>query len=130
VVVAAISRWSPLFDLVARKATGLFDLNTWWAEIELAGGQRAGTAPAFTTAYFHRARDLRDEMSSSGLIDVHVLGVEGIGGLLDREAERMADPEQAQLLLRAAGITEDEAELAGLSNHLLGIGREPESPDL
>lgn len=123
VIAAAISHWAGLFDLVDRGALDADQLRRWWSLVEETGGQRASDSPWFTTAYFHRTSELRQEFADAGLTDVQVVGVEGIGGLLPDQTERMADPGQREVLLEAAAITEGESELAGLSPHLLAVGR-------
>ena len=124
VACAAITPWAGLFDLVRRVAVSREDLDRWWAEVEATGSQRQPTT-GFTTAHFHRTAELRDEMTAAGLVGIEVLGVEGIGAVLGDEPARMADPLQHELLVRAAEITESEPDLAGLSAHLLAVGRVP-----
>jgi hypothetical protein len=52
-----------------------------------------------------------------------VLGLEGPGWILPDFDERWADSRKRQDLLRVARALESEASIAGLSAHLLAVGR-------
>ena len=76
----------------------------------------------FTTAFFHRPDDLRDEMVEAGFHRVSVLAVEGIGWA-DRDLERrLDDPSRLHLLLDLLARLESEQTILGASPHLLAIG--------
>ena len=77
----------------------------------------------FTTAYFHRPEDLRQEMLTAEFDDVKVLGVEGAGWMVADFDARWADPVMREDLLATARAFESEPSMLGVSAHLLGIGR-------
>lgn len=77
----------------------------------------------FTTAYFHRADDLAQEMTAAGLTDVRVLGVEGPSvPALDNASTESADTVFASAVLCAELVEADPA-LLSASPHFLGLGR-------
>jgi SAM-dependent methyltransferase len=125
VLAAAINRWAGLLDVVVHEYDHVAPdaLLAYVEGFATTGCQRAGETPGFTTAYFHRAAELRAELEQSGLDGVQVLGIEGPGGWVTDAIDRLADPRRRELLLRAAELVEGDPELAGLSPHLLGIGR-------
>ena len=75
----------------------------------------------FTDAYFHRPSDLKKEIESIGFKDVQVLPVEGIGALVTKFDEIWKNEELKDYLLRVIQMTEREAEIIGISPHLLGV---------
>jgi len=123
--VAAISRYaSALHGL----ASGL-SRDPAFARIrdrDLRDGQHrndSGNIDYFTTAYFHRPEDLREEMLAAGFDEVSVLGVEGAGWMVADFDERWADPVMREDLLVTARAFESEPSMLGVSAHLLGIGQ-------
>jgi ubiquinone/menaquinone biosynthesis C-methylase UbiE len=125
VIVAAISRFASTIDGLARRLT----TDPRFVEMrnrDLIDGQHRNVTDRidyFTTAYFHRPDDLRDEMQSAGLGDVAVLGIEGPGAVVSRFEEHWSDPGLRQDLLDVARRLESEPSIVGASPHLLGIGR-------
>jgi SAM-dependent methyltransferase len=123
-VVAAISRYAALLDLLLR-------LDVLHEPDVLPVAERAARTGIladsrerlFTMAYFHRAGELADEISEARFVDVRVLPVEGPGGFLPDFAERWADPARREAIMAAARIIEDDPELVGLGGHLLAIAR-------
>lgn len=85
------------------------------------------TAPGFNTAYFRRPAELVEELCEAGLAEAQVPGIEGIGGWLPAQPERIANPDRHALSLMVAALTESELELAGPSGHLPGVGRKGRS---
>jgi ubiquinone/menaquinone biosynthesis C-methylase UbiE len=127
VAVAAISRYaSALHGL----ASGL-SRDPAFARIrdrDLRDGQHrndSGNIDYFTTAYFHRPDDLRQEMIAAGFDEVNILGVEGAGWLFADFDARWTDPVMRDELLTTARAFESEPSMLGVSAHLLGIGRKP-----
>ncbi|MDJ0954913.1 MAG: methyltransferase domain-containing protein [Acidimicrobiia bacterium] len=84
-----------------------------------------GNPGYFTTAFFHRPADLRDEFLAAGLTDVEVIGVEGIGWAAIDIDERMADEAKRASLLELLERLETEESILGASPHLLAVGRIP-----
>ncbi|HZR23764.1 MAG TPA: methyltransferase domain-containing protein [Vicinamibacterales bacterium] len=77
----------------------------------------------FTTAFFHRPDDLRDEVSAAGFADVRVLGVEGPGWVMPDFSDRWNDHALRSDIVHVARAVESEPSIVGASAHLLAIGR-------
>jgi SAM-dependent methyltransferase len=125
IVVAAISRYASTIDGLAcdRARDPRF---VEMRNRDLLDGQHRNTAGVleyFTTAYFHRPEDLREEMEGAGLEHVSVLGVEGPGAVLRDFMDRWADQSAREDLVDIARRLESEPSILGVSPHLLGIGR-------
>jgi hypothetical protein len=73
--------------------------------------------------YFHRPEDLRQELEEAGFDDVRVFGVEGPGWMMAEFETRWADPAERTDILAVARALESKPSIAGVSAHLLGIGR-------
>lgn len=74
----------------------------------------------FTTAYFHRPDELRDEALTAGLVDVALFAVEGPGWIVE-------DVTDLDSQLFAARAVETEPALLGASSHIMMIGYRPTS---
>jgi SAM-dependent methyltransferase len=123
IAAAAISRYASLLDGLLRGFWNDPDFRGILAQ-DLASGQHRNETSRldfFTTAFFHRPQELRDELLEAGFLSVQILPVEGPGWLAKGIASLGADPELLALLRRLEG---DESLLV-LSAHLLGIGRAP-----
>jgi len=126
-VVAAISRYASALDGLTRKLS----LDPRFVRIrdrDLADGQHRNDTDNldyFTTAYFHRPDDLRSELEGAGFRDVTVLGVEGPAWMLHDFEARWQDAALRKDILDVARALESEPSIAGISAHLLGIGRKP-----
>jgi hypothetical protein len=77
----------------------------------------------FTTAFFHRPDELRDEVRAGGLVVDALYGVEGPGWILPDFTERWNQSEGRATLLRLARILESEPAMLGSSAHLLVAAR-------
>jgi 2-polyprenyl-3-methyl-5-hydroxy-6-metoxy-1,4-benzoquinol methylase len=121
---AAISRFASLLDGLL---SGHLRDPEGWAVVQrdLADGQHRSPAerPAlFTTAYFHRPEELREEVVEAGLELEAVFGVEGPGWL---RAEQLDDELVRDDVLRVARAVEQEWTVIGTSAHLLAVARKP-----
>jgi SAM-dependent methyltransferase len=127
VAVAAISRFASLFDGLAREF--LFDPEFRAVALrDLADGRHENPQQRphwFTTAYFHRASDLRADAEESGLRVDDVFGVEGLAGWLPQLASRWESKEDRHTMIEAARVVETEPSLQGLSAHLLLVAHAP-----
>lgn len=87
------------------------------------GRHRNPTAdPAyFTTAYFHRPKDLAVECAEAGLTHKATLAVEGPAWLLPDLDARLADSRRRAALLDALASLESEVTLLGASAHLIVV---------
>jgi ubiquinone/menaquinone biosynthesis C-methylase UbiE len=124
-VAAGISRWASALDGLARD---LFRDAAFARIVEhdLRDGQHrnpTGRLDYFTTAYFHRPEELREELLAAGLRVEGLYGVEGPGWILPDLADRWTDAERRDALLRVARLLEAEPSVLGCSAHLLAVGR-------
>jgi ubiquinone/menaquinone biosynthesis C-methylase UbiE len=88
------------------------------------GASQSDREPAyFTTAYFHRPEELKEECLAVGLKHEATLGVEGPGWLLPELDARLADQRRRAALLDALASLEGEPALLGASAHLLAVAR-------
>jgi len=125
VAVAAISRYASALDGLAR-ALGADEAFVRIRDRDLRDGQHrndSGRPDYFTTAYFHRPDDLREELEAAGFEDVGVYGVEGPGWMVADFERRWQDPVLRRDFLQVAAALEREPSVIGASAHLLGIGR-------
>src|SRR5262245_16340360 len=121
---AAISRCASALDGVARD---LFADPAFAAIVrqDLERGQHRNETDNwdyFTTAYFHRPEELRDEVASAGFTCQGVFGLEGPGWILSDFDQRWADSRKREDLLRVARALEREGSVIGMSAHLLAVG--------
>jgi SAM-dependent methyltransferase len=124
VFAAAISRFASLLSGLSERLLGD---PAFAAMVERAlhdGQHRNPTADPryFTTAFFHRPEELRDEVSEAGLDVEALLAVEGPGWLAAGFDALWDDPAQRKTLLRLLRQVEGEPELMGASAHLIAVG--------
>jgi SAM-dependent methyltransferase len=122
---AAICRFASLLDSVVR---GYSDDPQFVPILErdLTDGQHrnpTGEPNFFTTAFFHRPEGLREEVVEAGYSVIELVGIEGPAWLACDFEARWADPIRRERLLTWTRKVEHEAELSGLSPHLLIVGR-------
>lgn len=125
VIVGAISRYASTMAAFARHAA-LDPAFTRIRNQDLIDGQHrndTGRLSYFTTAYFHRPEDVRQELEAAGFRDCAVLGVEGPGWILGDFEERWDEPALRDNLMDVARALEAEPSMLGASAHLLGLGR-------
>jgi SAM-dependent methyltransferase len=119
VIAVGISRFASLIDGLKRRNLddGVFRPIV---ERDLDSGQHRNphvqTRPEFfTTAYFHRPEELRDEAVSAGLVDVSLFAVEGPSWIVE-------DPADLDNQLFVARAVESEPALMGATSHIMMIG--------
>ncbi len=125
VLAAAISRFASTLDGLR---LGLFDDPAFAAVAgrDLRDGQHrnpTGDPRYFTTAYFHRPEELKEEAEEAGLRHEATLGVEGPGWLLQDFDRWWDDQRRRERLLAVARALEAEPSLLGVSAHLLAVAR-------
>lgn len=121
-LAAGISRFAGLLDLLVAERLHEPDVRPLVAAA-IESGAFVGTADGlFTTAYFHRPRELRAEVEEAGFMSVEVLSIEGPGFLVADFERRWADPAQRDTMLWAARVVESEPEMLAASSHLLAVG--------
>jgi SAM-dependent methyltransferase len=126
-VVAAVSRYASALDGLSR-GLAVDPEFVRMRDRDLQDGQHrnvAGRIDYFTTAYFHRPEDLRQEVEAAGFVDVEVLGVEGPGWMLPDFDTRWADAALRADMLNVARAVEAEPSIVGASAHLLSVGSKP-----
>lgn len=125
--VSAISRWASALNGLAQDHFAEADHAAIVAEALRNGQHRNPTrrVGAFTTAYFHRPDELRDELTRAGLEVAAVYAIEGLGGFLADFDRRWADRRQRDNMLRVAEQLESEPSLLGATPHLLAVGHKP-----
>jgi SAM-dependent methyltransferase len=122
IAAAAISRHAGLLDLGAHGLLDDFSLPLVRETMETG---LHDPRLAFTTAYFHTAQELADELAAAGLRDVDVLGVEGPAGpALDAHGIERIE-EFLPSAIEAARVVERDPAVIAASAHLLAFGRVP-----
>jgi SAM-dependent methyltransferase len=124
VVVAAVSRWASALDGLAR-GLAVDPAFVRMRDRDLVDGQHRNDSQRidfFTTAYFHRPDELRNELAEAGFAEARVLGIEGPAWMLADFDARWADPVLRADMLTVARALETEPSMLGVSAHLLGVG--------
>jgi hypothetical protein len=83
-------------------------------------GERSGW---FTTAYFHRPAQLREEAEEAGLLVDGLFGIEGPAWTIPDLGAWLENPARRAKLFAALRRVETEPDLLGASAHLLLVGR-------
>ena len=125
VVVAAVSRWASALDGLAR-GLAVDPAFVRMRDRDLVDGQHRNDSQRidfFTTAYFHRPDELRDELTDAGFAHVRVLGVEGPAWMLADFDARWADSVLRADMMTVARAVEAETSMLGVNAHLLGVGQ-------
>jgi SAM-dependent methyltransferase len=127
-VAAGISRWASALDGLAREVLRDREFGRI-VERDLIDGHHVNPTDRldyFTTAYFHRPDELRQEVVEAGFEIAGFYGVEGPGWILPDGDDRWEDPERREMLLQVARALESEPSVIGCSAHLIVVGRKPE----
>ena len=125
--VAAISRFASALDGLTR-ALAVDPTFVLMRDRDLVDGQHrndSGRGDYFTTAYFHRPDDLRDELADGGFLDPRVVGVEGPAWMVADFEARWAAPVLRGDMMAMGRALEAEPSVLGVSAHLLGVARRP-----
>jgi len=124
-IAAGISRWASALDGLSRELLS-DDAFERIVERDLIDGQHRNPTNQlgyFTTAYFHRPDELRDEVAAAGFEIEGLYGIEGPGWILPDLIDRWNDPVRREILLKVARALESEPAVTGVSAHLLVVGR-------
>jgi ubiquinone/menaquinone biosynthesis C-methylase UbiE len=125
VVASVISRFASLLDGFVR---GLI-VDPMFEQIvrqDLKNGQHrnsSGHPDYFTSAKFHKASELADEMTEAGFADPLILGIEGFGSVIPI-LEDLGEADFVKLL-EFLELVESEPEMIGVSSHLMGVSTKP-----
>jgi SAM-dependent methyltransferase len=122
---AAISRFASLLDSLVR---GFIDDPRFVPVLErdLKDGQHrnpTGDPNFFTTAFFHRPEELKEEVNEAGFLVIELAVIEGVAWLARDFEARWSDPVRRDQLLALCRAVEREPALLGLSPHLLIAAR-------
>ena len=122
--VAAISRWTARLhaEVVERMYRELGVLRGELQRLERTG-RMPPLRPQGFAGYCHRPLQLRREIADGGLEVVDLQSLEGIAFALSDLEERLASPEDRDVVLRAARDLARVPELLGLGPHLLATVR-------
>ncbi|MEQ1933822.1 MAG: methyltransferase domain-containing protein, partial [Fimbriimonadaceae bacterium] len=123
VFAAAISRFASLVDGFFRGLIADPDFEEIVRQ-DLKDGQHRNPnnhPDYFTTAKFHTAAELLEEMIEAGFAEPKVVGLEGFGSVLSN-LDRLDERELARLM-EFLELVEAEPEMMGVSSHLMGIGK-------
>ena len=83
--------------------------------------QNADGTSSFTTAYFHRPEEIRQEIDEVGLQFEEVLAVEGPGWGCEDLDSWLDDDSAREYLLRVLRRLESEPSLIGASPHMIAV---------
>jgi ubiquinone/menaquinone biosynthesis C-methylase UbiE len=123
---AGISRFASLVDGLRTGSAVLDPLYTAIVDQDLHDGQHrneTGSINYFTTSYFHRPEELREEVTEAGLAGSELFAVEGPAFSMPDFAARWKRPAARETLLRLLRKVEKEPALMGVSPHLLVTAR-------
>jgi ubiquinone/menaquinone biosynthesis C-methylase UbiE len=122
---AGISRFASALDGLVRDLFRDPDFGSI-VERDLKSGQHRNPTHRldyFTTAYFHRPEELREELGAAGFAVEGLYGLEGPGWMLQDFDQRWSDSRTRADVMRVARALESEPSLLGLSAHLLAVVR-------
>jgi ubiquinone/menaquinone biosynthesis C-methylase UbiE len=77
----------------------------------------------FTTAFFHRPKQLRDELEEAGFAYIKTFAVEGMIWLDKNYFETRGDEQKKAAMMELLKLTESDPELLALSPHMMIAGR-------
>lgn len=123
VIAAAISRYASLFEGYFRNLVDDPEFTVAMKD-DLHTGRHLnpdGIVERFTTSYFHTRDELLDELSDAGLTQASVLPIEGMLNWAPGIADRLADPDQRELILALLAEIETDPALGAASSHLLAV---------
>lgn len=118
-----ISRWASLLDGYFRD----FVQDPKFVEImnkDLIDGQHrnpTNNPEYWTTAFFHRPKDLKQEIIESGLKFEKLLAIDSFGWLIPDLGNKFKDPKYRDLLLKSIRSIEDNPSIIGVSAHIMGV---------
>jgi hypothetical protein len=124
-LAAGISRFASLLDGASRELLSDQEFEQI-VEKDLSDGRHrnpTGNLNYFTTAYFHRPDELRDEVSAAGFVVRGFYGIEGPAWILGDFADRWQDEKKREAMIGVARVLESETSVIGCSAHLLAVGQ-------
>ncbi len=77
----------------------------------------------FTTSYFHHPDELRQDVLDAGFKLEALVGIEGVGWLLQNFDSMWDDPVKREWILQVVRKLESEPTLLGASSHMMAVAR-------
>ena len=77
----------------------------------------------FTTAYFHKPEELRNELEASGFEDVALRAIEGPWSCIPDFEQKWKDAAFRELLLETIDLMAADPSVLGFGGHIMAIGR-------
>ena len=122
-MATAINRFASLVDGLTN---GYIDDPSFMTILygDISKGQHlpeSNTPGYFTTAFFHRAGELEEEVAEAGLRQKGLFSVQGPGEYAKDLGSRMSDPVRRKQLLDLIRLVEQERTLMGMASHLVVV---------
>jgi 2-polyprenyl-3-methyl-5-hydroxy-6-metoxy-1,4-benzoquinol methylase len=119
---AAISRYASMIDGLRKE----YCFEKYYLEMldetfKTGKNISKGKRDHFTTAYFHKPDELKEELEESGFKLLHILAIEGVAWTLPNLDKYLADNTNKKNLLELIQKTESEPSLLGYSPHLMVV---------
>jgi ubiquinone/menaquinone biosynthesis C-methylase UbiE len=119
----AVSRYASMFDGYFRNLIS----DSRFIEImnrDLKDGQHRNKTENllyWTTAYFHKPDELKEEVIQSGLRLQDIFAIDSFGWLVPDFQEKWQNKDYQDLLLRTIRVVEKDVSLMGISAHIMGV---------
>ena len=119
---AAISRYASMIDGLRKE----YCFEKYYLEMldetfKTGKNINKGKKDHFTTAYFHKPDELKEELKESGFKIKQVLAVEGVAWTLPNLDKYLNDDKNKNILLELLRKTESEPSLLGYSPHIMAV---------
>ena len=124
-ICAVISRYASLFDGFSRDLI----LDDRFEQIliqDLKTGEHMNPTDNeeyFTTAFFHRPFEIREEITESGLAFEKLVAVESFGWTIENLNEKIKNESYRRKFQSILELIEENENIMAISPHILGIGR-------
>jgi ubiquinone/menaquinone biosynthesis C-methylase UbiE len=125
VLAAVISRYASAFDGFKRGLVYDDDFYKLLTDDLVKGIHRndTGNPEYFTTAYFHRPAEIKEEVVESGLRLDKLVAVESFGWIIENFSQKADDPDYMNKLNRIIKMVESNDDLIAMSQHIIAVGR-------
>ncbi|MFA5075261.1 MAG: class I SAM-dependent methyltransferase [Candidatus Babeliales bacterium] len=77
----------------------------------------------FTTSFFHKPDELKEELELTGFKKISILAIEGLGFLMPDFDKRWKDQEERKILMSLLEMTESDPNMLAASSHIMAIGK-------
>lgn len=121
---ANITRYSTMIKYVAGyDCKPYLDDATFYKMLENTVNTGVHTKKPMGLAYFHKPRELQEEIETAGFRDVDLRGVIGPCWLIRNLEEAWQDEAKRENIMKVVRLLEKEESIMGLSTHFLSISR-------